>query len=59
MKFIPLILALVIPAMLASCVEPLPLKVGVCKEDLCLHVETTIPARPAGKAVKEVQPVQP
>jgi hypothetical protein len=48
----------IIPILLTGCAEPLPLKVGVCKGDVCANVETVIPARTSGKDAKEVQPVQ-
>ena len=40
-----LLLLCAIPCLLTGCEETLPLKLGVCKDDVCLTVETQIPAR--------------
>ena len=55
MKTTILILLILVSVNLVGCAEPLPLKVGVCKDNVCAHIETVIPARKSGK---EVQPVK-
>jgi hypothetical protein len=58
MKPIPFILSvcsLCSVGILTGCAESLPLKVGVCQDNICAHIETVIPARKGGK---EVHPVQ-
>jgi hypothetical protein len=60
MKTTRLILSILVSVFLVECSEPLPLKVGVCKDDVCANIETVIPARKeaALRSGKEVQPVQ-
>jgi hypothetical protein len=55
MKPIPFVLFVCSASILTGCAEPLPLKVGVCKDNVCAHIETVIPARRSGK---EAHPVQ-
>jgi hypothetical protein len=49
-----LLLSLVLPAVLAGC--GMPVRVGVCKDDVCVSVETRLPARKSGKEAAPVQP---
>ena len=55
MKPVSFVFFVCFAGLLTGCAEPLPLKVGVCKDDVCLNVETTIPARKSGKEVQRVQ----
>jgi hypothetical protein len=55
MKTTRLILLILVSVSLIACSEPLPLKVGVCKDNVCANIETVIPARKSGKEVQQVQ----
>ena len=55
MKTTILILSILSSVLLAACSEPLPLKVGICKDNVCANIETVIPARKSGKEVVPVQ----
>lgn len=60
MKLIALLSLCIITSLLTGCLESIPIKLGVCKDNVCANVEFTIPAsavKPSAKEVQEVQPV--
>jgi hypothetical protein len=60
MKPVAFVFFVCFAGILTGCAEPLPLKVGVCKDNVCANIETVIPARKeaARSSGKEVLPVQ-